>query len=353
MTPAREAAASARIELWIGAIVAAAILHELQWVLLPFVIAGLVAYLCTPVVDWLGGRRRYIGVSIVFVAILATGAGMALLGAPPLMREANRLLIELPAVFETLAKSAIGDGTVKLFGHATNSAQLAQAATESVHEWIAQPKRVAQLGAVGFAGVFGAFLTLVLLFYFLMNGSRLLRGALWLAPVGSHALIAEIWRRFHPVLMRYFIGVIVVILYAAVVAYVGLGLVLGLRHAVFLALLTGFLEMIPVIGPASSALLAGVVALSQARGIGPIISYAIYAAVLRLSIDQLIGPLVLGAAARLHPVVIIFAFLAGGALFGLPGVILAPPMMLAWRVILAVIREKPAPAAAIARDSQE
>jgi predicted PurR-regulated permease PerM len=335
-------------ELWIGAIVAAVILHELQWVLLPFVIAGLVAYLCGPIVRWLGRRRRYVGASLVFVVILTAIAGMALVGAPPLMREATHLVVDMQAVFENFAKSALGDGTVKLFGHATNAAQLAQSATESMLEWVAQPGRITEVGAVGSAAILGAFLTLVLLFYFLLSGPGLMRGALWLAPVDQRDLITEIWRRFDPVLMRYFVGVIVVVVYAAVVAYVGLGLVLGLRHAFFLALLTGFLEMIPVVGPASSAVIAGIVALSQAKGLGAIIGYAIYATVLRLSIDQLIGPLVLGAAARLHPVVIIFAFLAGGALFGLPGVILAPPMMLAYKVALAVIREQQANNAAAA-----
>ena len=51
-----------------------------------------------------------------------------------------------------------------------------------------------------------------------------------------------------------------------------------------------------------------------------ILDYALYATALRLSIDQLIGPIVLGAAARLHPVLIIFCFLAGGVVFGIPGI---------------------------------
>jgi uncharacterized membrane protein (GlpM family) len=46
-----------------------------------------------------------------------------------------------------------------------------------------------------------------------------------------------------------------------------------------------------------------------AAGIGAIIAYAIYAAALRVSIDRLSGPLALGAAARLHPVLVIFCFL--------------------------------------------
>jgi len=50
--------------------------------------------------------------------------------------------------------------------------------------------------------------------------------------------------------------------------------------------------------------------------------------VLRLSIDQLLGPVVLGRAARLHPTMIIFCFLSGGLLFGIAGMILAVPVAL-------------------------
>jgi predicted PurR-regulated permease PerM len=350
-TPGGESASQIGVEFLLGAIIAAIVLHELRWVLLPFVIAGVIAYLCTPLVERVGGRRRSLGVLVVFTLILSALAGMGLLGAPPLMREATHLVVDTQGAIERLAESAFGEGTINLLGHAAKPSELAQSATASLREWVERPGRVTELGAIGFAGAFGAILTLVLLFYFLLSGPRLLRGALSLAPIGQRALIAEIWRRFDPLLMRYFIGVVAIVLYAAVAAYVGLGLVLGLRHAFFLALLTGFLEMVPVIGPASSAVIAGVVALSQAKGIGPIVSYAIYAAALRLSIDQLIGPLVLGAAAKLHPVVIIFAFLAGGALLGVPGVILAAPMMLAWKVALGVLRERPTATAAFARDS--
>ena len=103
--------------------------------------------------------------------------------------------------------------------------------------------------------------------------------------------------------------------YAAAAAYVGLGLVLGIPDAVPLALLSVFMEMIPVVGPAAAAVIAGLVAIHQAASIGAIIAYALYATALRISIDQLFGPLALGVAARLHPVLIIFCFLSSAFLF--------------------------------------
>ena len=321
---------------------------------MPFVLAGLVAYICMPLVDLLAMRSsHHTAAVVVFLFLLGAISLMGLMGPHSLVRELTRLIVDMQSIFETLAKSMIGDQTINLLGQPTNAARLAQAATQGVREWIEQPGRVSALAAVGFAGTFSIFLTLVLLFYFLWSGGRIMKGLLWLAPTNERPLVQEVWRRLDPMLRRYFIGVIVVVSYAAIAAYVGLGLVLGINHAVFLALLTGFLEMIPVAGPGASAVIAGLVAVRHAAGIGSIIAYAIYAAALRLSIDQLLGPLVLGAAAQMHPVLIIFSFLAGGALFGLPGIILAAPMILVLKVSLAVIRGEPDAGAAAAPHPKE
>lgn len=138
-------------------------------------------------------------------------------------------------------------------------------------------------------------------------------------------------------LTRYFFGMIAVVLYATTASYIGLDFFLGIRHAVLLALLTGLLEVVPVIGPTSAAIIAGLVSLQTATGIMSILDYALYATALRLSIDQLFGPIVLGTAAHVHPVLIIFCFLAGGIVFGIPGIILAVPVALLIKSTLATL----------------
>ena len=80
----------------------------------------------------------------------------------------------------------------------------------------------------------------------------------------------------------------------------------------------------------------------ELAGIGAIIAYALYATALRISIDQLFGPLALGTAARVHPVLLIFCFLSGALLFGMIGVIMAIPVALAVKVTLALLYDEPA-----------
>jgi predicted PurR-regulated permease PerM len=99
--------------------------------------------------------------------------------------------------------------------------------------------------------------------------------------------------------------------------------------------------MIPVIGPGLAVVIAGLVAIHSAAGIGAIIAYALYAIALRISIDQLFGPLALGTAARLHPVLVIFCFLSGAFLFGIVGVIMAVPVALVVKITLALLYDEP------------
>jgi predicted PurR-regulated permease PerM len=321
-----------------------AFLHVTQWVLLPFVISGIVAYLCTPLVDLLAARTRSRRAAVatgVFFVLVLIAALVGFLGLPPLVQQLTRLVTDLQGMFENLARNTIGEGKVNLLGEPTDAAQLAKAAAANVRNWIGQTGQVVTLGVILSASTVGVFLTLVLLFYFLLGGPVIARGLFWLVPESYREPVQATWVRLDPILKRYFIGVILVLAYASVAAYIGLGLVLGLKHAVFLALLTGVLEFIPMIGPAAAAIIAGLVALRYATSIGSIIGYAVYAIALRISIDQLLGPIVLGAAAKLRPPLIIFCFLVGGVLFGVAGVILAVPAALTVKVTLATLRGEP------------
>ncbi len=196
---------------------------------------------------------------------------------------------------------------------------------------------MALLTGYGFVAAMGAILTAVLLIWFLITGPSIGRGLFWLVPPRRRELVGRIWDRLDPILKHYFLGVVAIVIYATIASYIGLALILGLEHAMLLALLTGIAETLPFIGSTAVAVIAGLVALHTATGVMSIVAFAIYATVLRLSIDQLVAPLVLGRAANAHPVLIIFCFLAGGITFGIAGVILSVPVALTVKTTLAVL----------------
>jgi predicted PurR-regulated permease PerM len=108
--------------------------------------------------------------------------------------------------------------------------------------------------------------------------------------------------------------------------------VLGVPGAIFLGLLSGALELLPLVGP----WLAGATGVSVAyfNGTNPFgvsqLAYAGFVAliyfVLRQLEDYLVIPHVLGRAVRLHPLVVLFAVASGGVIGGLFGLIVAVPV---------------------------
>ena len=315
-------------------------LYLIRLVVLPFILAGIVAYICTPLLDWLARRTgwpRLLFAVLVFLLIVGIGGVAVIFAAQRLAVELKNMAADSPAMVETLVQEAIGSQSVHIFGQSLNAHEIAQAALDRLRELMEQADGLALVTGYSLGMVMGAFLTVVLLFYFLAGGRRVARGLFWIVPPHRRPLVTRIWAQLDPVLMRYFIGVLAIVVYATLAAYVGLGVILGIRHAVLLALLTGILETVPVLGPTSAAVAAGLVSLRTATGIMSILAYALYATMLRLSIDQLVGPIVLGRAAHVHPALIIFCFLAGGVVLGVPGIILAVPVALLIKSTLATL----------------
>lgn len=331
---------SATLAAVIILIVGAVLLRELQWILLPFVVAGVIAFVLTPSIDWLARRMhkpRILFALAVFFLLLAFVSGSAFWAAPSLMEEFLHVIDDMQHIINVLLSGIAHKSQITWLGHQTTTDQVAKSAVESLRAWVGTPERIALFSSAAFGVTFGTVLTLVLLLYFLIGGSTLLQRLIFVFPPVQRPVVNEIGLRAAPLLRRYFVGVIAVVIYASLAAYIGLGVALRLPHAGFLAVLTGFLEIVPVVGPAASAAIAGLVAVHSAKSLGAIFAYALYATALRLSIDQLIGPLILGASARLHPALIIFCFLVGGALFGIIGVIMAVPFALIFKTALAVI----------------
>jgi predicted PurR-regulated permease PerM len=326
--------------IMIGAVVLVIFLYFIKLILLPFVLAAIIAYICTPILDWAARRTRWprlLFAVALFLLLLGISVLVIGLAGQRLLVEGRAIAGDLQGLLENFTRQAMGDEPVRLFGSSLDAHDIAQSALARLRDWVGQTDQIALLTGYSLAAVMGAFLTIVLLFYFLVSGRRVARGLFWIVPPHRRPLVARIWTRLDPVLMRYFIGVLAVVAYATVAAYVGLGVILGIQHAVFLALLTGLLETVPVIGSTAAAIIAGLVSLRTATGIINIFEYAAYATALRLSIDQVVGPVVLGRAAHVHPVLIIFCFLAGGIVLGIPGVILAVPVALVVKSTLATL----------------
>ena len=310
------------------------------FIVLPFVIAGIIAYICTPLLDWLAWRTglpRLLFAVLLFLLLVGLAGFTVALAGRHLVAEIGGTVTDLQGTLRHLLHRAADGEPLRLFGQSIDINDFVHTIGDRIHDWLGRPDRLMLVAGFGFAAIIGTFLTVVLVCYFLVSGKSVARGLFWLVPPSRRALVAQIGRRLDPVLKRYFVGLFVIVIYAVIAAYIGLGLILGIDHAFLLALLTGILETIPIIGSTTAAVIAGLVSLHTATGLSSILAFALYAVLLRLSIDQIVAPLVLGSAANVHPVLIIFCFLTGAVLLGIPGVILAVPAALTVKAALATL----------------
>ena len=131
----------------------------------------------------------------------------------------------------------------------------------------------------------------------------------------------------------YIRGLLIVAAYAFTLTFIFARMVIGAGYAPILALAVGGLEILLVIGPTISTIALCVIAVQQ-ESLAMLAAFAIFIAFLRLSIDEFVGPIVIGRAVSLHPVTIMFTLLVGMALLGVLGVLLAVPTAAAIKVFL-------------------
>ncbi len=315
--------------------VLAVLLYEIRVALLPFIFAVAVAFVLDPLIKRL---ERQLGVPrwpvaaalylLVLAVLGAVGYGIGATAARSLMH----VVATAPNILRHFLGELIGGKGVILFGQGYTPDQLVQALGGAL-------KGVVDLGAVGQAVglaasvIFGVFLTLVLMPYFMISGPRLAGGTIWLLPPEHRGSVEDLLPKIVPILRRYLVGLAIVVSYTSTVAWIGFGPVFHLPDAVILAFTVGVLELIPVIGPVASGALVGVIAIQQSGIVtaGLLIGFAI---ALRLSIDNLVGPLVLGEAAHIHPVVVIISFVCGAILFGVVGLLIAVPVAVCIKITL-------------------
>jgi predicted PurR-regulated permease PerM len=315
--------------------VLAVLLYEIRIALLPFVFAIAVAFVTDP---WIKSIQRGLGsprwpvATALFLLLLAALGGAGYWIGTTALRDLMDVLARAPEILRHFLTEVIGREGITLFGKIYTP------------ETAIQVLGTAMKGAIGISAVegvaglavsllFGTVLTVVLMPYFMISAPRLAAGAIWLLPPERRPSVENLLPKIVPMLRRYLIGLCVVVFYTAAVGWIGFGLVFHLPHAVLLSIAVGVLELVPVIGPFASATMVGLTAVQQS-GIWAAALLFGFAILLRLSIDNAVGPLVLGEAAKVHPVVIIISFVCGAILFGVVGLLLAVPAAVCVKITL-------------------
>ena len=137
-------------------------------------------------------------------------------------------------------------------------------------------------------------------------------------------------------------GQLVICLINSVLTYIGL-LIFGVNYSLILAIVAGAMSLIPIFGSILSSVPIVLVALvSGDDGIDVFRGIAMTLWIIGIHFIEanLLNPKIIGTAAKIHPVLVIFALFFGEASYGLVGALLAVPVLSAIQVIFMFFYKK-------------
>ncbi len=322
--------------VWLLPLLALMLLYMARTILGPFIIAGVLAYVFAMVIDRLQDRLhwpRWLIVLALYVLVLGLlGLGL-FLGAESFYQQTASFVQNAPTILQSTLQDLVGPGTYQFAGQTFTAQSLARDITNGLIAYLGGHSATAfQVATVVVGRVLDTLLVIIVSFYLLVADGAVGGYFLKFVPAGSRARTGYVAGRINTVLSAYLRGQLFLIVLISVEAFIILQ-VFGVPYAAPLAILTGFLEILPLVGPAIAVALVALVAFA-ANGTGAAAGVAIAYILMREVEDQLVMPLVVGKVVDLHPVVTIFAVLAGGAMAGVLGMLLAVPVAAAIKVIL-------------------
>ena len=399
--------------LSLSAAVAVAVMVAAHDVMLPFILAAVIAYVLWPLVQLVERRRvpRFAAILLVYVVVLGSVALFVRGASPRIAHELASLRGELPALSKeahdkwvpaiTERLRAVGLGPSQPPAEETpepsaSSAFVARpqpdgslaidvgtgvSVTETKRGWVVEPvherkdepfdpNKLVQ-DAVGrtfayaqenslevarairdlIAGVsriiFIFFITLMLAAYMMMTREKILAFFASLVRPSARPSFEQLMARIDRGLAGVVRGQLVICFLNGVLSAIGFAIV-GLKYWPVMALVAAVFSLVPIFGSIASAIPAVAVGLTQ--GIGT----AVFVLAWIVGIHQLeanvLNPKIMGDAAKIHPVLVIFSLLVGEHFFHVIGALLAVPTMSIAQSVFLHLRERfkeaePAPAA--------
>ena len=315
----------------VGVFLLVVFVRQLSGVLLTFLMAAILAYVLNPLVRRLEQLRvpRVVAVVGVFAALILSVVAALLVLIIPAVGQVQTLIQNPDALIERMNGLAARARELPYVGE-----RIARMDQEAITEFVqsnAPSAGQALRGTTGFIGgvfgVFGTLLNLVLMLivsiYLLLDREKITRAVLRVLPATVRDHAVELFHAVERSLIKYLKGQLAL---CAIMGIIGAAIaffVIG-RYTLVIGLWVGLTEIIPVIG----AFLGAVPAVLIALFVGGF-SKALIVAGLFLVAQQLEGnilvPRIMGGSVGVHPLWVLFATLAGTALYGVIGAIFAVP----------------------------
>jgi predicted PurR-regulated permease PerM len=304
-----------------GLWVAAHIIHAL----LILLVSCLIAYALYPLVEHL--RRfmpRALALLVVYVLLLAIIGGFGYMVVSTAVTQFVALVDRMRTLLMPGPDGAPGILVRQLEAWGVSPAQIAAAQQDllgALQAWTGQivPVLTSLVNAV-----LDTVLVVVLSVYLLLDGAGVATWANTRTPLIVRPRVTSFLETLQRVVGGYIRGQLA--LCALIGVLVGVGMAaFQVPYAVLLGVMAFVLEFIPIIGVMISGTICVLLALTHGWPVA--LGVLLYFIVIHVIEGDVIGPKIVGRAVGLHPVVSIFALIAGAELFGIWGALLAAPIV--------------------------
>jgi predicted PurR-regulated permease PerM len=301
------------------------LLRQVSFLIIPVMVAALLAGLLSPVTSWL--RRRGLPGGL---AVAATVLGFIGLIAGSLALVGRQLLIGFGELWSQALEGVkqvqdwLSAGPLHL-----TAAQIDQYVKEATDALQNNSSSILS-GALSFGSTAGHFaagmlLALFILIFFLLEGDRIWAFLVRLLPRKARAAAFGAGRKGWSSMVSY----ARIQMFVAMVDAVGIGVgaaIIGVPLALPLGVLVFLGSFIPVVGALLTGIIAVLLALVANGPVNALIMLAIVLLVQQLE-GHILQPLVMGKAVSLHPVAVILSVAAGSYLAGIPGALFSVPIL--------------------------
>ena len=305
---------------------------EISGILLPFVLAFVLAYFLHPFVVSLQKKHvsRAVATSIVTCLFCLFIVSVFLILIPILQTQILSLMVKVPVLADILwektqsvvlyTKENIAPDQLKQISEAVSATVVSLFNTLG-----AKLLKLLTGGIVFFNIVSLILITPVVLFYVLRDWRCVEKKMADIIPVKNKEKVKLIFSEINTALSGFIRGQASVCLLLGLFYGIGLS-VIGLDFGLLVGLLAGMLSFIPYFGFLTGVVLSCLLALTQAASLSLWIGILGVFAVGQILEGYVLTPKLVGDKVGLHPVWIIFSLLAGGSLFGFLGVLIAVPV---------------------------
>ncbi|WP_374962581.1 AI-2E family transporter [Spongiibacter tropicus] len=321
--------------VWVAAalLLVGLLLNALSPILMPFAIAAVLAYMGDPLADRLEARGvgRTAAVVIVFCSLSFFSLLMILITLPLLLDQTQLLVQRLYDLVAWVQESALPG--LREYLDLPEQAQPMDTAKEAISKhWSAAGgvfvylwKKISGSGLALMTWIANLTLIPVVTFYLLRDWDVMIAAIRKLLPRSHEALYVEVARQCDDILGAFARGQFLVMLSLGAIYTIGL-FILGLDLALVLGLMAGLASIVPYLGFIVGIAASGLAAYFQFDLSWQLLGVAVVFGIGQVLESVFLTPTLVGDKVGLHPVMVIFAVLAGGQLFGFLGILLALPV---------------------------